>query len=243
MSSTLPPLNQKHSSTNGRALNNSLSISTTRLNPNSHPVLSPAGPSNQHSTRGPSPNNNKSRQKSKAQQSRPKITIHHTNNTSDPRPTKPKPKPDSKPKTTNPRFHLKPHRPDAQRPTPISNTRAPLLDLKLGGPSAGGPKQDRHVAHDDSEDDETEGEVEATDPDTEAEPDTNAVVGVVLDPSLRRPLTVDPFSAEEERIITVLSRKLEQVLSFFLFFSNLFNSHLFYSCANPKQPLQWTQQL
>ena len=69
--------------------------------------------------------------------------------------------------------------------------------------------QDRHVSHDlvgdDSEDDETEGE--ATDPDTEAEADTNAVVDV----SLRRPLTVDPFSAEEERIITVLRGKLEQV--------------------------------
>ena len=39
-------------------------------------------------------------------------------------------------------------------------------------------------------------EVEATDPDTEAEADKN----VVVDAS-RRPLTVDPFSAEDERII------------------------------------------
>jgi hypothetical protein len=45
-----------------------------------------------------------------------------------------------------------------------------------------------------------------TDQDTEAEADTS----VEADAS-RSPLTVDPFSAEEERIITVLSRKLEQV--------------------------------
>ena len=195
------PFTQKHSSTNGRTLNASLFTSITSLNPNSHSVVAP-GPSIQHSTRRPSPNN-KPRQKFKAQ-SRPKA--HHAN-TTDSR-SKLKAKAESKPKANNLRIHVKPGRPDAQAKV-ISNTQGSHLDLKRGV-NAGDVWQDRHMGQDlvgdDSEDDETEGEVEAADPDTEAEVDTNLVVD-----ASRRPLSVDPFSVEEERIITVLSRKLEQV--------------------------------
>jgi hypothetical protein len=58
-----------------------------------------------------------------------------------------------------------------------------------------------------------------------------------------RTLTVDPFSAEEERIITVLSRKLEQVRFDFFWFlvfgihpSDLLKLHffVFFSSANMK---------
>jgi len=75
-----------------------------------------------------------------------------------------------------------------------------------------------------TEDDETEGEIES-DRDTEAEADTS-----VEAEGIHRTLTVDPFSAEEERIITVLSRKLEQVRYYISHFL-----HTAFSIAN--QPL------
>ena len=78
-----------------------------------------------------------------------------------------------------------------------------------------------------TEDDETEGEVEAeTDRDTEAEADTS----VEADAS-HRTLTVDPFSAEEERIITVLSRKLEQVRFYVFEFLHTISISLLFSVS------------
>ena len=64
------------------------------------------------------------------------------------------------------------------------------------GTSAKKPTQVDDCLGDNTEDDETEGEAPNASVDAEAN---------------HRTLTVDPFSAEEERIMTVLSRKLEQV--------------------------------
>jgi len=114
--------------------------------------------------------------------------------------------------------------PDADTTT-ISHTRGLVLGSE---PDDEYPDGSRST----TEDDETEGEAES-DRDTEAEADTS-----VEAEATHRTLTVDPFSAEEERIITVLSRKLEQVRYYISDFtaSRLLTNHFYlYSSVNPKR--------